>query len=84
MVWSEYVEHTTGGENEYSDEENDFPPCRLHVEDWTTWYSEDLMNMWFSLVQYRSDSGRTHDILKNASYTDFCEFCYQFSHGYAM
>ena len=85
MVWSEYVEHTVG-DNDYSDEEGDYdtPPRRLNVDEWTTWYSEDLMNMWFSLVQYREDSGRTHDIMKDASYTAFCEFCYRFSHGYAV
>ena len=84
MVWSEYVEHTNG-ENEYSDDENDdfIPPKRLTVDEWTTWYSEDLLNMWFSLVQYREDSGQKHDIMKNATYTDFCEFCYHFSHGFA-
>jgi hypothetical protein len=84
MVWSEYVEHTNG-ENDYSDDENDdfVPPKRLTIDDWTTWYSEDLLNMWFSLVQYREDSGRKHDIMKNATYTDFCEFCYHFSHGFA-
>ena len=84
MVWSEYVEHTNG-ENDYSDDENDdfIPPKRLTIDDWTTWYSEDLLNMWFSLVQYREDSGRKHDIMKNATYTDFCEFCYHFSHGFA-
>lgn len=89
MVWSEYVEYTTGdndNHNEYdnSDEDNDPPTRRLNIEDWTSWYSEDLLNLWFSLVQYREDSGRFHDILKNASYTDFCEFCYRFSNGYAM
>ena len=84
MVWSEYVEHTTG-ENDYSDDDggDDIPQRRLTVDDWTTWYSEDLLNMWFSLVQYREDSGRKHDIMKHATYTDFCEFCYKFSHGYA-
>jgi len=84
MVWSEYVEQTTG-KNDYSDDDDDdsIPPKRLTVDDWTTWYSEDLLNMWFSLVQYREDSGRKHAIMKNATYTDFCEFCYHFSHGFA-
>ena len=85
MVWSEYVEQTTGNNDYSDDDENDdfIPPRRLTVDDWTTWYSEDLLNMWFSLVQYREDSGRKHDIMKNATYTDFCEFCYRFSHGFA-
>ena len=85
MVWSEYVEQTTGNNDYSDDDENDdfIPPRRLTIDDWTTWYSEDLLNMWFSLVQYREDSGRKHDIMKNATYTDFCEFCYHFSHGFA-
>ena len=94
MVWSEYVEHTTG-DNDYSDDdrendhdhENDkFPPGprRLNIEEWTEWYSDDLLNMWFSLVQYREDSGRQHAILRDSPYTDFCEFCYRFSHGLGM
>ena len=83
MVWSEYLQDTIG-ENEYSDDDNpEPPPKRLSIDDWTTWYSEDLLNMWFSLVQYREDSGIKHDILKSGTYTDFCEFCYHFSHGYA-
>ena len=86
MVWSEYVEHTTGdNEYEYSDDEYQEPPSRrLTVDEWTTWYSEDLLNMWFSLVQSRQDSGRFHDILKDGSYTAFCEFCYRFSHGFGV
>ena len=85
MVWQEYVAHTTThGENDYSDEEDDYEPHgKLTVDEWTTWYSEDLMNMWMSLTQYREDSGRKHAIMKNASYTDFCEFCYHSSHGFA-
>lgn len=82
MVWQEYVEHTIG-ENDYSDEEYDDPRGALSIDDWTTWYSEDLMNMWMSLTQYREDSGRKHCILKGASYTEFCEFCYYFSPGFA-
>ena len=85
MVWSEYVDQTRG-DNDYSDDdENDdfLPPRRLNIDDWTAWYSEDLLNMWFSLVQYREDSGRKHAIMKGATYSDFCEFCYNFSHGFA-
>ena len=89
MVWQEYVAHTTThGENDYSDGDGDGddynePQGKLTVDEWTTWYSEDLMNMWMSLTQYREDSGRKHAIMKNASYTDFCEFCYYSSHGFA-
>ena len=88
MVWQEYVAHTTThSDNEYSDDEGDNEPQPtgiLTVDEWTTWYSEDLMNMWMSLTDYRQDSGRFYAIMRNASYTNFCEFCYQTSHGYAM
>ena len=82
MVWSEYLQDTIG-ENEYSDEEPDHPPPRrLSIEEWTSWYSEDLLNMWFSMVQYKEDSGLVHDIGKTMQYTDFIEFMYRFSPGY--
>jgi hypothetical protein len=85
MVWSEYVDQTRG-DNDYSDDDGDddfMPDRRLTIDDWTAWYSEDLLNMWFSLVQYREDSGRKHASMKGATYSDFCEFCYNFSHGFA-
>jgi hypothetical protein len=82
MVWSEYLNNETVWEDAHSDEENEPPITRLTCDEWTTWYSQDLLNMWFSLRQYREDSGLQNHILEGGSYTDFCEFCYRFSNGY--
>ena len=85
MVWSEYVEYTNDhhyDEMDYDDEQEDvLPPSPMEIEDWTTWYSGDLMNMWFSLKQYRDDVGISNYVMTYASYTDFCEFCYNKSDG---
>jgi hypothetical protein len=87
MVWSHYVEETNDPMEEYYDDgtsmEMDFvpPPLTMNIEDWTEWYSRDLMNMWFSLVQYREDTGLSNYVLPFASYTKFCEFCYANSDG---
>ena len=82
MVWNEYINNETVWEDAHSDDEQDTPLTRLTCDEWTTWYSEDLLNMWFSIKQYREDSGQQNQIMECASYTDFCEFCYRFSNGY--
>jgi len=82
MVWSEYVKDANVGDyqSDYSDDENPEDGDRwMTCDEWTVWHSQDLMNMWMSLRAYREDSGTTNSILKMATYTDFCEFCYHFS-----
>ena len=85
MVWSEYIQDAVHGVDVCEDEceleeENDTHYYQPYsVDDWSTYHSQDLLNMWFSLVQYREDSGLVHDILKTATYSDFCDFCYNFS-----
>ena len=87
MVWSHYLEETSNSVEEYNDEysgpeiEMEYPPLIMNIEDWTEWYSRDLMNMWFSLVQYTQDTGISNYVLPFASYTKFCEFCYANSDG---
>lgn len=83
MVWSQYV-HDAQTDNMELDEDSieETPPPRnlpLEYEDWITWYSDDLMNMWLSLKNYREDSGNQHNLLDIMEWTDFCEFCYRFS-----
>jgi len=83
MVWSEYVQEAHAHDNdcEMSDGDNHEDGDRwMNCDDWTTWHSQDLMNMWMSIRAYREDSGTYYSILKVATYTDFCEFCYRFSH----
>ena len=84
MVWNQYVEDANSLPNEmdYDDEyEEELPPSPMELEDWITWYSRDLMNMWFSLRQYREDSGISNYVMNFVSYSDFCEFCYRNSDG---
>jgi hypothetical protein len=80
MVWSEYVQETVYDTNDYAydsnDDEPDPPSVPLTFDEWCAWHSEDLMNMWMSLVQYREDSGMGYLILNFANFTDFCEFCW--------
>lgn len=80
MVWSEYVNETVWDDSTaISDDEDIDTSPTLNCDDWTTWHSEDLMNMWFSVREYR-DTYQA-DILQNATYTNFCEFCYLTSYG---
>ena len=85
MVWSHYVEAAnTNNETYTSDEENEnelrFPKNRpLEFQDWITWYSNDLHNMWSGLRTYTADTGNTYHLLDGMDWNDFCEFCYRFS-----
>ena len=84
MVWSEYANeahvNNPTDPNDYSDDDNPDDGDRwMTCDEWTTWHSHDLLNMWMSLRDYREISGTTNSILKLATYTDFCEFCYRFS-----
>jgi hypothetical protein len=93
MVWQQYVDDANEPENEFyngggddcdffdGDQEEELPPTRMHIEDWITWYSGDLMNMWMSLRQYLSDASISSFILPSATFHEFCEFCYRYSDG---
>jgi hypothetical protein len=76
MVWSEYVNETVW-EDAWSDEDadGDHLSTRISCDDWTTWYSEHLMNMWMTI--------RDHHEVRYArlqfGYTEFCEFAWNFS-----
>lgn len=82
MVWSEYVNETVWEDNEtYDDAEYDSdqpPSTRINCDDWTTWHSEDLLNMWFTLCNHREQAPY---LWKRATYSNFCEFCYVYSYG---
>lgn len=68
--------------NEYSDDEEDTGPEQLDIQNWMDWYSNDLLNMWMGLRAYREDAYLTHALMKDATFQDFCEFVYHFSHKY--
>jgi hypothetical protein len=86
MVWNQYTDEVHDAEiyeNEVLvDDYQDYHPEQMNQEDWEAWFSRDLMNMWMSLYEYGRHSGTSSFILSGASYSDFCTFCYNFSHGY--
>lgn len=89
MVWSHYLDETYAEDEfvydeecEVEDEEREPPQRQMTLDDWSTWYSRDLLNMWMSLRSYTVDAGVSSYLLTDASFPDFCEFVYNFSHGY--
>ena len=86
MVWQEYVEQADDNvisdyQDDLQEDEENIPPYYMDIEDWTVWYSRDLMNMWFSLRSYTDDAGISNFVMPFATYTAFCEFCYRNSDG---
>ena len=83
MVWSQYVSDANTDSMDIEDdnviEETPSRNLPLDFQDWITWYSVDLTNMWLYIKHYREDSGNQHTILDQMDWNDFCEFCYRFS-----
>jgi hypothetical protein len=68
--------------NDYSDDDDEIETTPLDTQNWIDWYSNDLLNMWMGLRVYREDTYLTNDLMKDASFHDFCDFVYKFSHGF--
>jgi len=83
MVWNQYLEDVHNCKNEYSSDEEhkiEHPRNRpLDFQDWITWYSDDLMNMWMSMNTYRQDTGNVDHLMNKMDWNVFCEFCYEHS-----
>jgi hypothetical protein len=89
MVWKQYSDeaHMLPTENTNEDQVDiddyeDRHPEPMEFEFWSDWYSRDLMNLWMSLRTYTRDAGVSSYLLTNATYSDFVEFVYRFSHGF--
>lgn len=87
MVWSQYRDaadsHPHNHQIDY-DDNNDIPSNQpLEYEDWKTWHSNDLYNMWFGMKAYLEDSCLQRDILNDSDYDDFCEYVFHFSTKHA-
>ena len=55
---------------------------KISPKNWMDYYSNDLLNMWMGLRAYRDDSYLGHALMSDATFHDFCEFVYHFSHKY--
>jgi len=86
MVWSHYLQEITNNntheeDGNISEEDERMPPRNkpMDFDEWQTWYSNDLLNMWMSIRAYKEDSGNESYVLDQAEFNDFCEFCYNYS-----
>jgi hypothetical protein len=83
MVWNQYVQDANNVPNDdnISDEDERIVPRNraMRYDDWSIWYSRDLLNMWMGMKAYSQDAGVSNYIMNDCSFTDFCEFCYEFS-----
>ncbi len=81
MVWSHYKNETQLGSH-HNDPDYDVPPPpnqTMEFEDWKTWHSTDLFNMWQGLISYLKDSCIERDVFNEGDYDDFCMNMYNFS-----
>jgi hypothetical protein len=78
MVWSHYANESDLSITEQAKQLDEYAGhgIELHYQDWITWYSDDLRNMWVSLSAYRKDALVKNHILNMADFNTFCEFCY--------
>lgn len=54
-----------------------FSESELDVESWQDWYSQDLLNMYMSLVEYCETAPK--NFLENISFPTFCTFISSYS-----
>lgn len=67
---------------DYSDDEIESESVPLDIQNWMDYYSNDLLNMWMGLRTYRQDTYLSSTLMSDATFNDFCEFVYNFSHGF--
>ena len=88
MVWSQYTEEANliNRDAHQISEENDelynYTNVELNLNDWITWNSVDLTNMWRSLQAYINDACIQRHMLIEMDYVDFCKMCYENSSKY--
>lgn len=74
MGFNEYAQDSIMyNEDVFEDDiEEDLDMEPLDPESWQDWYSEDLLNMWMSIRQYKED----RYICDRATFNSFCEWAY--------
>ena len=55
----------------------------MSVEDWTSYYSDDLYNMWSMMRDYMEANGIKCYMMQDSDYSNFAEYCYSMSRGHA-
>ncbi len=73
---SHHGEYHSDDENLYREDEV------MNVQDWTSYYSDDLYNMWSHLREYMSHTGCGAYMMQHADYTNFAQYCYSMSYGH--
>lgn len=84
MVWSHYkneANQSGGSHHNVNPDYDDNPPLdqQMNYEDWKTWHSTDLFNMWQGVIGYIKDTCIEHDIFNEGEFDDFCVNIYNFS-----
>ena len=76
----QYTQTDTHQQNHSSDDEFIYgSDDTMSIQDWESFYSEDLYNMWSSMKTYTLSTGASAYMNEYASYQDFVEFCYSMS-----
>ena len=53
-------------------ESDEYPSETLSIEEWQDWYSEELLNLWMSVVQYHEE----WYLPLRKTFNEFCDFVY--------
>lgn len=79
MGFNEYAEDSWiyGDSYDYDDQMEEYEPYEFDEETWQDWHSEDLLNMWMSICEYRENLYIRDKCLQNATYSSFCEWAYK-------
>lgn len=80
MVNNEYVSDIVMDEA-WSDDDvpEDVGYTDAHPEDWMSWYSDDLWNMYHLITRYAEENGISRTVNVRLTFAEFCHFCYSMS-----
>lgn len=83
MVWNQYMDDIPPVVSDDMEEDQDEPIIPrnrpMNYQDWITWYSDDLFNLWMNIRSYREECGLQRFLLNNLDWNEFCEICYYYS-----
>jgi len=77
---NEYVKDDNRATNDAHHQETDDEYCMdndpMELEDWETFYSDDLYNLWGRMEGYLQETGAAAYMLLHVPWPDFVKFCY--------